>query len=156
MTAAEDEEPVETFGADGADEPLGVGVRFGCAHGWGDDLDAFATEHLVERRGELAVAIVDQEPHSFKDAGEAEVAGLLGDPGAVRLRRAPREVDVAAFEFDEEQDVEAAKRKRLKSEEIAGEHDRRLPAKKHRPTRPSTARGRLEAGGGKQPPNRAW
>jgi hypothetical protein len=62
VAAAEDEEPVETFGADRADEPLGVGVRFGCAHGRGDDLDAFAAEHLVERQGELAVAIADQEP----------------------------------------------------------------------------------------------
>src|SRR6266550_8758134 len=50
----------------------------------------------------FAVAIVDQEPHSLKDAGEAEVAGLLGDPGVGRVRRAAREVDVAAFEFDEE------------------------------------------------------
>jgi hypothetical protein len=35
VAAAEDEEPVETLGADGADEPLGVGVRFGCARPWG-------------------------------------------------------------------------------------------------------------------------
>jgi hypothetical protein len=98
---------------------------------------------------------VDQEAHPLEDTREAEVAGLLGDPGAGRVRRAAREVDAAAFEFDEEQDVEAAERERLNSEEITGEHARRLPAKKRRPTRPSTARRRLEAGGGKQPPNRA-
>jgi hypothetical protein len=40
-------------------------------------------------------------------------------------------VNAAAFEFDEEQDVEAAERERLNSEEITGEHARRLPAKKH-------------------------
>src|SRR6266511_4102532 len=152
VAAAEDEEPVETLGADGADEPLGVGVGSGCAHGRGDDSDAFAAEHLVERQGELAVAIVDQEPHPLEDTREAEVAGLLGNPGAGRVRRAAREVDAAAVEFDEEQHVEAAERKRLDGEEIAREHARRLPAEKHRPTRSSAARRRLKAGGGKQPP----
>jgi hypothetical protein len=53
VAAAEDEEPVETLGADGADEPLGVGVRLWCAHRRGDDSDPFAAEHLVERHGEL-------------------------------------------------------------------------------------------------------
>ena len=38
VAAAEDEEPVETLGADGADEPLCVGVRFGCAHGRGETI----------------------------------------------------------------------------------------------------------------------
>ncbi len=66
VAAAEDEEPVETLGADGADEPLGVGVGSGCAHGRGDDSDAFAAEHLVEPQGELAVAVVDQEPHPLE------------------------------------------------------------------------------------------
>jgi hypothetical protein len=64
-------------------------------------------------------------------------------------------VDTAAFEFDEEQDVEAAERHRLDSEEVTGEHARRLPAKQHRPTRSFAARRRLEACEGKQPPNRA-
>src|SRR5947208_9005939 len=155
VAAAEDEEPVETLGADGADEPLGVGVRLWCAHRGGDDSDALAAKHLVERHGELAVAVVDQEPHPLEQTGEAEVAGLLGDPGAGRVRRAAREVDAAAFEFDEEQDVEAAERERLNSEEITGAHARRLPAKKHRPTRPSAARRRFETNGGEQPPNRA-
>jgi hypothetical protein len=58
-------------------------------------------------------------------------------------------------EFDEEQDVEAAERERFNGEEIAGEHARRLPAKKRRPTRSSPPRRRLKAGGGKQPSNRA-
>ncbi len=35
VAAAEDEEPVETLGADGADEPLGVGVRLGARTGVG-------------------------------------------------------------------------------------------------------------------------
>src|SRR5438874_4934464 len=41
----EDEEPVETLGADGTNELLCVSVRSGRAHGSGDDSDAFAAEH---------------------------------------------------------------------------------------------------------------
>ncbi len=109
VAAAEDEEPVETLGADGAgasrDTRCGRcgrtalrGRSLWVRDGRGDDSDAFVAEHLVERQGELAVAIVDQEPHPLEDTREAEVAGLLGDPGAGRVRRAAREVDAAAVE----------------------------------------------------------
>jgi hypothetical protein len=77
VAAAEDQQPVETFGADGADEALGVGVRLGRAHGRAEYWDAFAAEHLVERGGELAVAVVEQEVDPFEEAGEAQVARLL-------------------------------------------------------------------------------
>jgi hypothetical protein len=59
VAAAEDQQPVETLIACGADESLRVGVRLRRLHGRMDDLDPFAAEHLVERRGELAIAIVD-------------------------------------------------------------------------------------------------
>ena len=61
VAAADDQERVETLVADGADESLRVGVRLGCLHRRLDYCDSFAAEHLVERGGELAVAIVDQE-----------------------------------------------------------------------------------------------
>jgi hypothetical protein len=59
MAAAEDQQPVETLVADGADESLGVGVRLRRLHGRVDHLDSFTAEQLVEGGGELAVAIVD-------------------------------------------------------------------------------------------------
>jgi hypothetical protein len=77
-----------------------------------DDADAFAAEYVVEDSGELAVAVVDQEAHPLVKAGEAEVARLLGDPGAGRVGGAASEVDAAAAKFDEEEDVEATQRDR--------------------------------------------
>jgi hypothetical protein len=47
-----------------------------------DHPDPFAAKHLVETSGEFAVAIVDQEAHALEQAGEAEVARLLQDPGS--------------------------------------------------------------------------
>jgi hypothetical protein len=47
-----------------------------------DDCDSFVAEQLVEGGGELAVAIVDQETRPLEKVGEAEVAGLLDDPGS--------------------------------------------------------------------------
>ena len=51
-----------------------------------DHVDAFAAEDIVEGGAELAVAVVDQEVHPLEQAGEAEVACLLGDPGAAKKR----------------------------------------------------------------------
>ncbi len=59
VAAAEDQQPVETFGADGANEALGVGVCLRGANRRVDDIDPFAAEDLVECAAELAVAVVD-------------------------------------------------------------------------------------------------
>jgi hypothetical protein len=85
VSAADDQQPVETLGAHRTDEALGVGVRLWRSDRRVDHLDRFAAEDLVEASAELAVAVVDQEPRPLEQAGEAEVAGLLGDPGAGRV-----------------------------------------------------------------------
>jgi hypothetical protein len=46
VAAADDQQPVETLGADGADEALGVGVRLRCPDRCADDLDPLAAEDL--------------------------------------------------------------------------------------------------------------
>lgn len=56
-----------------------------------DHVDAFAAEDIVEGGAELAVAVVDQEVHPLEQAGEAEVACLLGDPGPGRVGGAARQ-----------------------------------------------------------------
>src|SRR5262249_32783566 len=91
------------------------------------------SEDVVEAGAELAVAVVDQEPRLLEQAREAEVARLLGDPGAGRVGGAAGEVDAASAEFDEEEDVVAAQRDRLDGEEIAREHARRLLAQELAP-----------------------
>src|SRR5437868_5394303 len=74
-----------------------------------DHSDSFAAKDLVEGSGELAVAVVDQEPDPLEQASEAEVASLLSYPVAGRIGRATDEMDTAAVELDEEQHVEATK-----------------------------------------------
>jgi hypothetical protein len=44
LAAAEDQQPVEAFGAHGADEAFGDRVRFRRSHRQADNLDAFASE----------------------------------------------------------------------------------------------------------------
>src|SRR5207253_1579204 len=68
--------------------------------------------------------------------GKAEVARLLCDPGAARVGGAAREVDAAAAELDEEENVKAAERGRLDREEVAGEHARGFLAEEVLPARP--------------------
>ena len=62
VAAAEDQEPVEALGSDGADEALGVSVGLRRADRCVDHPDPFAAKDLAEGGGELAVAVVDQEP----------------------------------------------------------------------------------------------
>src|SRR6266542_5174357 len=155
VAATNDEQPVEALGADCADEAFGVGVCLWCADWCLDHRDAFAVEDLVEGTAELAVAVMDQEAHPFEDACEAEVARLVGDPGARRVGRAASKVDAAAFEFDEEEHVEASERNRLDGEEIAGEHGRGLLAEEPPPARTRTPRRWLKTGRQEQTPHRA-
>jgi hypothetical protein len=48
-----------------------------------------------EARNELRVAVADQEPDVLERVGDPEVAGLLGDPPAVRVGGRAGEVDAA-------------------------------------------------------------
>ncbi len=75
MSAADDQQPVETLGADGADEALGIGVCLWRTDRRMDHFDAFAAEDLVKGGAELAVPVMEQEARPLEDAGEAEVCG---------------------------------------------------------------------------------
>ncbi len=107
VAAVEDQQPVEALGAHGSDEALCDRVRFGRADRRPDDLDAFAAEDGVEVTSELAVAIADQEANRRRSLrqGPGELAGLLGDSGAVWVGRAAGEVDAPAAKLDVEEHV---------------------------------------------------
>jgi hypothetical protein len=79
-----DQELIEAFAAQSADEAFGDGVGAGCPHGAAQDADVAADEHGVEGGGELAVPVADQEPELVGSVAEVDeqVAGLLGGPGA--------------------------------------------------------------------------
>jgi hypothetical protein len=125
VAAIENQQPVETFGADGADEPLGDRVRLRRPHRRLDDPDAFAAEDLVEGAAVLAVAVANQEADALVGEVEAEVPRLLGHPLAARIGCAAREPDAAALVSDEEEHKEAPQENRLDREEIAGDDARR-------------------------------
>jgi len=102
-----DQEPVEALAASGADEALGDRVRLRRAHRCLDHLDAFAGEDGVKAAGELGVAVADKEAETRRLLLECpgDLAGLLGDPGAGGVGGAAGEVDAAASQLDEEENV---------------------------------------------------
>ena len=118
-----DQEVIEAFAAQGADEAFGDCVGAGCLHRAAEDADVGADEDRVEGGGELAVSVADQEP-KFGDAVaevDEQVAGLLGDPGAGGVGGDPGEVHPAAVVLDHEQDVEAAQEDGVDVGEVNGE-----------------------------------
>jgi hypothetical protein len=80
VSLVDDQETVEEFAAEGADEAFGDGVGPRSSHRRLDDLDVGRGEHGVEGRGERGVAVADQEPEATAGLIEihAEVAGQLG------------------------------------------------------------------------------
>src|SRR3954468_1006398 len=61
LSAADDQEQVETFAADRSDPALREGVRVRRPERCADDLDAFAPEDVIEGTRELAIAVMDQK-----------------------------------------------------------------------------------------------
>ena len=105
-----DQEVIEAFAAQGADEAFGDRVGAGCPDGAAEDADVGAVEHGGEGRGELAVAVADQEPELLGAVAEVheQVAGLLGDPGPGGVSGDPGEVYAAAAVLDHDEHVQAA------------------------------------------------
>ena len=80
VAAPNNEQPVQTLGADRAHPALGVRVRPWCPHWRDEDLGAFVADHVVEGAGELRVAVAQhkaQPTFSFAEHHQ-QVASLLG------------------------------------------------------------------------------
>ena len=95
MTAPNDQQPIQAFGADGADPPFCVGVRGRRPHWRHEHLGTLRAEHLVEASTELCVPVAEQEAHLSSPLAQhqQQVAGLLGDPGAAGVGGHSSEVD---------------------------------------------------------------
>src|ERR1700675_3402301 len=85
MPGAEQHDTVGTFGADGTDPALGVGIGSWRSPRGADDLDSFSLEDFVEGRAESVVAVMDDESHRFgaRFSGFRQIAGDLGGPGEI-------------------------------------------------------------------------
>jgi hypothetical protein len=110
---------------------------------------------LRRMRWRICCAVMDQESRAVKQAGEAEIARLLGYPVSGGVGCAAGEVHAAALELDEEEHVEAAERERLDGEEIASEHGCGLLAQKLVPAQPRAPRRGRDAVGEQDASNRA-
>src|SRR5437868_6501964 len=74
-----------------------------------------------------------------------ELSGLLGDPGARRVRGAAGQVDTSAAELDEEEHVQPPQRDRLDGEEVDREHARGLRSQERVPGESGALAGRAES-----------
>jgi len=91
--------------------------------------DAHVGQDRVERRGELAGSIADEEPELGGAVTKVQdkVASLLGSPGSIGVRCHAEDVHVTAFDFECEQHVEPLKCDRtVHVEEVHRQHARRL------------------------------
>jgi hypothetical protein len=79
VALVDDEDPVEEFAADAADEPFGDGVGPRCPDWSLDHLDPAVGEDGIEHGRELGVAVADEEPEMSSCVEvDGEVAGQLG------------------------------------------------------------------------------
>src|SRR5439155_23449506 len=147
------EQPIETFRANGADEALCDRVRLRRTHGSLHDPDAFAAEDLVEGGAVLAVAVTDQEADALVGEIETEVACLLVHPRAGRVLRAAGQPNASARMSDEEEHVVAAEHDALDCEEITGDDAGRLRSQELAPARAVAAWPRFQLRMSKQPPD---
>ena len=84
-----DQQMVQALTPQRSHEPLRKGIRPGRSDRRLDDPYAIASEHLVEHRRELAVAVADQESEpdgAFAEVYE-QVTGLLGGPRPCPARK---------------------------------------------------------------------
>jgi hypothetical protein len=124
VAAVEDQHSVEQLAANGADPSLGDRVRPGRPHRCAQDTDTLAGEPGIEDVGELAIPIPDQEPEGRCAVAEVhqEIARLLSNPGAARVRGDSEETHAAGGVLYEEQDIKSLEQQRVDAEEVRGQN----------------------------------
>jgi hypothetical protein len=107
-------------------------------------------EDGVEVPGEFAVAVADQKAKrggaSWSAQANWRACWVTQCPGAGGVGGAAGEVDAAAAQLDEEEDVEAPQRDGLDGEEVDREHAPRLLAQERPPRESAPATRGTEAG----------
>jgi hypothetical protein len=115
-----DQDVIEEFASDGADDSFAVGVHPGRPWRAGDGAQFVGLEHGVERVAVLGVAVAEQESQGL-DAG-AEVCGegssLLRCPCLGRMGGDAGDVQAPGAVFEEGQCVEACAERGVEVEEV--------------------------------------
>jgi hypothetical protein len=98
------------FGSDRADEPFDETVRPRATRRYPDHTDAHIGQDGVERCGELASPISDEEPELGDAIVEVhhEVADLLSGPSAVGVGGRAEQVHRSGGDLEDEEHVECA------------------------------------------------
>jgi hypothetical protein len=135
MPLVDDQDAVEQFAAEAADEAFGDRVGPRCPCRCPDDTGVDCGEDGVEGGGELGVAVSDEKPEAPTGVIEvhAEVAGLLGQPGSGGVGGDAEDVHTAGGVFDDEEDVQPAQADGVHVEQVAGEDRVRLRAQEFGP-----------------------
>jgi hypothetical protein len=137
VSSSGDQQPVQAFDPHRPDPALGVGVGVGRLHRRQQHLSAFRTEDIVEAAGEPRIPVAERKSSclsSLRDYNE-QVAGLLDDPGAIRVGRHAGQVDPPGIQFDEEQHLQPSQPDRVDGEEVACHDPGGLPALERPPGR---------------------
>ncbi len=102
VPASHNQQPVQALGADRSHPSFGVGIRPGRPHRRTQHLDAFSAEDVVEAAAEFRVAVAQQQSDRPSPLAQSQqqVAGLLGDPPAVRVGGHAGQVDLPGVDLD--------------------------------------------------------
>jgi len=123
VSTVDDQEVVEEFAADRADEAFGDCVRPWCPRRGLDDPDVGGGEDGIEGGGELAVSVADEESEAAVGVVEVDeqVASQLSEPCSGGVGGDAEDVHAAGGVLDEEERVEAVQGDRVEVERVAGE-----------------------------------
>ncbi len=124
MAFTEEENVVEAFAPQGADEALDMGGRFGCQDRRPDHADTGAASDVVKGAGELAIVVPEQELRAATEG--SEVAKLLDDPRGSGRHRGGGVDELPRLEVNDDEDVVAAEPEVTDLEEVAGPDRRSL------------------------------
>jgi hypothetical protein len=108
MALAEDQDAVSELDSGGQDESFREAVRPRTSRWDLHGVDAGAGHDSVERGGELACSVADEEPEGGGTVVEVhqQIAGLLGGPCSGRVAGRPQDVHVAGRDLEGEEDVD--------------------------------------------------
>ena len=116
MAFIEDEEKVEAFASNTAQESLANGIGLGCLIGCGQDFDIGSLGDSVEDVAELVVVVTNQEAWPLAKRGC--LAQLLGDPGVTGTSGDTKMEQATRTQFDDDKDKDGAEEQVIRLQEV--------------------------------------